>query len=53
MFYGDESYKEPMRQLLFQIIFYNFRTFEVSLMTFYGDFGKLELIEPLKIDFVN
>jgi hypothetical protein len=29
MFYGDEIYKEPMKQLLFQIIIYNFNVFEV------------------------
>lgn len=31
MFYGDEAYKVPMKQLLFQIIVYNFNVFEVSL----------------------
>lgn len=30
MFYGDDAYKEPMKQLLFQIIVYNFNVFEVS-----------------------
>jgi hypothetical protein len=32
MFYGDDNYKEAMRQLLFQIVIYNFRVFEVSLL---------------------
>lgn len=30
MFYGDEQFREPMKQLLFQIIAYNFSVFEVS-----------------------
>lgn len=29
MFFGDDAYKEPMKQLLFQIIVYNFNVFEV------------------------
>lgn len=29
MFYGDEEYKESMKQLLLQIIIYDFRVFEV------------------------
>lgn len=28
MFYGDENYKEAMKQLLLQIVVYNFQTFE-------------------------
>lgn len=32
MFYGDETYKEPMKQLLFQIIVYDFNVFEVSFI---------------------
>lgn len=34
MFYGDEAYKEPMKQLLFQIIVYNFNVFEVNFISF-------------------
>lgn len=31
MFFGDADYKESMKQLLFQIIVYNFNVYEVSL----------------------
>lgn len=34
MFYGDEAYKESMKQMLFQIIVYDFNVFEVSLTKF-------------------
>lgn len=34
MFYGDEIYKEPMKQLLFQIIIYNFNVFEVTFFSY-------------------
>ncbi|XP_070509852.1 importin-13 isoform X2 [Chironomus tepperi] len=41
MFYGDEAYKEPMRQLLFQIIFYNFRTFDQIPPNKFSDISDL------------
>lgn len=33
MFYSDVEYKETMKQLLLQIVLYNFNVFEVSSKT--------------------
>lgn len=49
MFYGDDAYKEPMKQLLLQIIVYNFNVFEVSAVLgdvkilIFDNFSKLHL----------
>ncbi|KAG5682378.1 hypothetical protein PVAND_011734 [Polypedilum vanderplanki] len=41
MFYGDELYKESMKQLLLQIVVYNFRVFEQTPLNKFSDISDL------------
>ncbi|CRL02034.1 CLUMA_CG015289, isoform A [Clunio marinus] len=41
MFFGDEVYKEPMKQLLLQIIIYNFNVFEQTPPNKFSDISDL------------
>lgn len=41
MFYNDEGYKEPMKQLLLQIIAYNFNVFEQTPLNKFSDISDL------------
>lgn len=41
MFFNDEGYKEPMKQLLFQIIVYNFNVFEHTPPNKFSDVSDL------------
>lgn len=41
MFFNDECYKEPMKQLLLQIIAYNFNVFEQTPPNKFSDISDL------------
>ena len=41
MFFNDEGYKEPMKQLLLQIIVYNFNVFERTPSNKFSDISDL------------
>lgn len=41
MFFNDEGYKEPMKQLLLQIIVYNFNVFERTPPNKFSDVSDL------------